>query len=238
MNLVNDEHHQESNLELINAHAAGIDIGSCEHWVCVAPSSTEKNIQSFGCFTPDLIELADWLIECQVHSVAMEATGVYWIPLFQILEAKGLEVNLVNAHHVKTVPGRKSDVLDCQWLQKLHSFGLLSASFRPENQVCVLRSYLRQRETLIKGASTHVQRMQKALIQMNLQLHQVISDLTGKTGMAIIRAIVSGERNPQLLARLKDRRIKSSTTEIAKALSGDYREEHLFVCTRTRIDSL
>ena len=189
MNLVNDEHHQESNLELINAHAAGIDIGSCEHWVCVAPSSTEKNIQSFGCFTPDLIELADWLIECQVHSVAMEATGVYWIPLFQILEAKGLEVNLVNAHHVKTVPGRKSDVLDCQWLQKLHSFGLLSASFRPENQVCVLRSYLRQRETLIKGASTHVQRMQKALIQMNLQLHQVISDLTGKTGMAIIRAI-------------------------------------------------
>ena len=232
MNLVNDEHHQESNLELMNAHAAGIDIGSSEHWVCVPPSSTKKNVQRFGCFTPDLIELADWLIECQVKTVAMEATGVYWIPLFQILEAKGLEVNLVNAHHVKTVPGRKSDVLDCQWLQKLHSFGLLSASFRPENQVCVLRSYLRYRETLIKGASTHVPRMQKALIQMNLQLHQVISDLTGKTGMAIIRAIVSGERNPQLLARLKDRRIKSSTTEIAKALSGDYREEHLFVLSQ------
>jgi transposase len=159
----------------------------------------------------------------------MEATGVYWIPLFQILEAKGLEVNLVNAHHVKTVPGRKSDVLDCQWLQKLHTFGLLSASFRPENQVCVLRSYLRQRETLIKEAGSHIQRMQKALIQMNLQLHKVVSDITGMTGMAIIRSIVGGERNPEKLAQLRDRRIKSTSAEIAKALSGDYRGEHLFV---------
>ena len=220
---------QQSSLELIHSHAAGIDIGSGEHWVCVPHSSTENNVQRFGCFTPDVIELADWLIECQVKTVAMEATGVYWIPLFQIWQTKGLEVNLVNAHHLKTVPGRKSDVLDCQWLQKLHSFGFLSASFRPENQVCVLRSYLRQRETLIQEAATHVQRMPKALIQMNLQLHKVISDITGKTGMAIIRAIISGERNPQLLARLKDGRIKSSTTQIAKALSGDYRQEHLFV---------
>ncbi len=158
-----------------------------------------KTSADAGCFTPDLMALAEWLIECRVETVAMEATGVYWIPVFQILEAKGLEVNLVNAHHVKTVPGRKSDVLDCQWLQKLHTCGLLSASFRPHDQVCVLRSYIRQRETLIKEAATHVQRMQKALIQMNLQLHKVVSDMTGATGMVIIRAMVAGERNPHKL---------------------------------------
>ena len=220
---------KESNFERINPHAAGIDIGSGEHWVCVPAERDEPNIRCFGCFTPDLMALAEWLIECQVETVAMEATGVYWIPLFQILEAKGLEVNLVNAHHVKTVPGRKSDVLDCQWLQKLHTFGLLSASFRPDNQVCVLRSYLRQRETLIKEAGIHVQRMQKALIQMNLQLHKVVSDITGVTGMTIIRAMVAGERNPQKLAALKDKRIQSSIDKIAQALSGDYRSEHLFV---------
>ncbi len=141
----------------------------------------------------------------------------------------GLSVYLVNAHHVKTVPGRKSDVLDCQWLQKLHTFGLLSASFRPEDQVCILRSYIRQRDTLIKEAGTHVQRMQKALTQMNLQLHKVVSDITGVTGMAIIRAIIAGERNPDKLAELKDRRIQSTTSEIALALAGDYRVEHLFV---------
>ncbi len=228
-NLPSQKSQKESNFELINPSAAGIDIGSGEHWVCVPPSAAEENVRRFGCFTPDLIALADWLIECQVETVAMEATGVYWIPLFQILEAKSLDVNLVNAHHVKTVPGRKSDVLDCQWLQKLHTFGLLSASFRPDDQVCVLRSYLRQRDTLIKEAATHVQRMQKALIQMNLQLHKVVSNITGMTGMAIIRAIVRGERNPEKLAELKDRRIKSTVAEIAKALSGDYRAEHLFV---------
>lgn len=222
---------QKSNsfFETINENAAGIDIGSGEHWVCVPSDRAEKNVRSFGCFTPDLIALADWLHSCQVDTVAMESTGVYWIPLFQILEAKGIKVNLVNAHHVKTVPGRKSDVLDCQWLQKLHTCGLLSASFRPEDQICVLRSYIRQRQTLIKEAGTHVQRMQKALIQMNLQLHKVISDISGVTGMAIIRAIVAGERNPYQLAQLKDRRIHSSVEEIAQALSGDYRDEHLFV---------
>ncbi|MEH2079964.1 MAG: IS110 family transposase [Nostoc sp.] len=161
--------------------------------------------------------------------MAMEATGVYWIPVFQILEAKGFEVKLVNAHHVKTVPGRKTDVLDCQWLQKLHTYGLLSGSFRPENEICVLRSYIRQRDSLIKSGSTHVQRMQKALIQMNLHLHKVISDVTGLTGMKIIKAIVRGEQDPQVLATLKDPRIKSSTADIAKALTGDYRREHLFV---------
>jgi transposase len=218
-----------SPLEQINLNAAGIDLGGTEHWVCVPVDRAEKNVRRFGCFTPDLNAMADWLIECRVTTVAMEATGVYWIPVFQLLESRGLEVKLVNAHAVKTVPGRKTDVKDCQWLQQLHTYGLLSGSFRPEDEVCVLRSYIRQRDNLIKSASTHVQRMQKALIQMNLHLHKVISDLTGQTGMAIIRAIVAGEQDPQKLAALKDPRIKSSTTEIAKALSGDYRREHLFV---------
>ena len=218
-----------SNWEQLNQNAAGIDLGSREHWVCVPKDRAEKNVRKFGCFTPDLIEMAHWLRECRVDTVAMEATGVYWIPVFQILEARGLEVKLVNAHHVKTVPGRKTDVNDCQWLQQLHSYGLLSGSFRPEDQVCVLRSYIRQRDSLIKSASTHVQRMQKALIQMNLHLHKVISDITGLTGMKIIRTIVAGEQDPQVLALLKDPRIKSSTEDLVKALTGDYRSEHLFV---------
>ena len=219
----------QEKFECINPNAAGIDIGSSEHWVCVPPQRTSENVRRFGCFTPDLMTMVQWLLDCKVDTVAMEATGVYWIPTYQILEAKGIKVILVNAHHVKTVPGRKSDVLDCQWLQKLHTYGLLSGSFRPENNICVLRSYIRQRETLIKSATTHVQRMQKALIMMNLQLHKVITDITGVTGMAIIRSIIKGERNPQKLASLKDRRIKSTEKEIADALSGDYRKEHLFV---------
>ena len=218
-----------STLEQINQNAAGIDLGGGEHWVCVPADRADKNVQRFGCFTPDLMTMTDWLIECRVDTVAMEATGVYWIPVFQILEARGLEVKLVNAHHVRTVPGRKTDVNDCQWLQQLHAYGLLSGSFRPEDQVCVLRSYIRQRDSLIKCASTHVQRMQKALIQMNLHLHKVISDITGLTGMKIIQAIVGGESDPQVLATLKNPRIKSSTADIAKALTGDYRVEHLFV---------
>ncbi|WP_242054037.1 IS110 family transposase [Nostoc sp. FACHB-888] len=218
-----------SHLAQINENAAGIDLGSAEHWVCVPPLRDEKNVRRFGCFTPDLMAMADWLSQCGVTSVAMEATGVYWIPVFQILETRGFEVKLVNAHHLKTVPGRKTDVKDCQWLQQLHTYGLLSGSFRPEDQVCILRSYIRQRECLIKSAGTHLQRMQKALIQMNLHLHQVISDISGLTGMTIIKAIVAGERDPQKLAALKDPRIKSSKTDIAKALTGDYRPEHLFV---------
>lgn len=218
-----------SNFTHINPNAAGIDIGSGEHWVCVPTDRVKENVRRFGCFTPDLIEMAQWLVECRVDTVAMESTGVYWIPAFQILEAKGIEVKLVNAHYVKTVPGRKSDVLDCQWLQQLHTYGLLSGSFRPDDQVCVLRSYIRQRDNLIKSSSAHVLRMQKALTQMNLQLHKVISDITGVTGMAIIRAIVAGERNPLVLAANKNPRIRSSTTDIVKALTGDYRAEHVFV---------
>lgn len=219
----------EVNLPTIHPNAAGIDIGANRHWVSVPPSREPESVRSFGCFTADLYALSAWLKQCQIETVAMESTGVYWIPLFQILEAQGLEVNLVNAHHVKTVPGRKSDVLDCQWLQQLHSYGLLSGSFRPEDQICVLRSYMRQRDNLVKSASTHVLRMQKALTEMNVQLHRVISDITGTTGMRILRAIVAGERNPKVLAAMKDRRIKASQDDIAAALTGDCRAEQLFI---------
>lgn len=218
-----------SSLEPINANAAGIDIGSHTHWVCVPSDRAADNVRSFGCFTANLYALADWLGQCGVQTVAMESTGVYWIALFQILEVRGFEVKLVNAHHVKTLPGRKSDVLDCQWLQQLHSYGLLSASFRPEDQICVLRSYIRQRDNLVRSACVHIQRMQKALTEMNVQLHQVVSDITGTTGMSIIRAIVAGERNPEILATLRHPRSRRTATEIAAALHGDYRPEHLFI---------
>lgn len=215
-------------LPLIYPDAAGIDIGSEMHYVCVPADRDAQPVRKFGCFTPDLHELATWLKSCNIKTVAMESTGVYWIPLFQILENNGFEVILVNARHVKNVPGRKTDVQDCQWLQQLHSYGLLRGSFRPADEICVLRSYMRQRENLIRSASGHIQRMQKALVQMNLQLHKVISDVTGTTGIKIIEAIIKGERNPHLLASLKDYRIKNSEETIAKTLEGDYREEHLF----------
>lgn len=216
-------------LEMIQCNAAGIDIGADQHWVCVPAERDSQSVRRFGPFTSDLYALADWLKQCGVDTIAMESTGVYWIAVFQILEARGFEVKLVNAHHAKSVPGRKTDVLDCQWLQQLHSYGLLAGSFRPEDQVCVLRSYMRHRDSLIKTASTHVLRMQKALTQMNIQLHRVISDITGKTGMAIMRSILAGERNPIQLAALKDPRIRASKETIANALTGDYRPELLFV---------
>ena len=197
--------------------------------MCVPSERALENVRSFGSFTTDLYALADWLQACKVESVAMESTGVYWIALFQILETRGFEVNLVNTHHVKTLPGRKSDVLDCQWLQQLHSYGLLSASFRPQDQVCILRSYIRQGDNLVRSACVHVQRMQKALTEMNMLLHQVVSDITGTTGMSIIRAIVAGEHDPQTLATLRHPRTRRSAAEIAQALQGDYRQEHLFI---------
>ncbi|MBW4690454.1 MAG: IS110 family transposase [Lyngbya sp. HA4199-MV5] len=223
------QHRQSPALESIHPNPAGIDIGSHTHWVCVPAERDATSIRSFGCFTADLHALADWLATCGVETVVMESTGVYWIPLFQILETRGFAVQLVNAQHVKTLPGRKSDVLDCQWLQQLHSYGLLAGSFRPTDQVCVLRSYIRHRDNLIKSACVHLQRMQKALTQMNVQLHQVVSDLSGTTGMAILRAIVAGERNPQTLAALRHHRAQRSEAEIAQALQGDYRQEHVFV---------
>lgn len=214
--------------ELINPHAAGIDIGSRSHYVCVGANKDPQPIRKFDCFTPDLHKLADWLIQCKITTVAMESTGVYWIPVFQILESRGLEVILVNARHVKNVPGKKTDVQDCQWLQQLHTYGLLNGSFRPDADICILRSYVRQRDNLIRSAAAHIQRMQKALTQMNLQLHKVISDITGATGIAIIKAILEGERDPKILSKLRNKQIKNDEKIIADALVGDYREEHLF----------
>lgn len=214
--------------ETIQPNAAGIDVGATEIYVAVPTDRDPKPVRCFLTFTEDLHALADWLQKCGVQSVAMEATGVYWIPIFQILEARGIQVCLVNARHVKHVPGRKSDVMDCQWLQYLHSVGLLRASFRPEQAICMIRSLLRHRDSLVEMAAVHIQHMQKALNQMNLQLHHVISDLTGITGMAILDAIVAGQRDPQALARLRDPRVKAPEETIAKALVGEYRREHLF----------
>jgi len=175
-----------------------------------------------------LHKLADWLEECNIDTVAMESTGVYWIPIYEILEARGFEVYLVNARHIKNVPGKKTDVLDCQWLQQLHTYGLLRASFRPDEDMCELRAYLRHRDNLIRYRSSHIQHMQKALHQMNIQLSNVISDITGQTGMEIIRAIVSGERDPVNLAHYRDPRCRSSEATIAKSLAGNYKPEHLY----------
>jgi len=217
-----------SALPVLRPNAAGIDIGATEIYVAVPLDRDPESVRSFPTFTQDLYGLADWLERCGVETVAMESTGVYWIPLFQVLEDRGFEVYLVNARHVKNVPGRRTDVSDCQWLQFLHSVGLLRASYRPEQEVCAVRSLLRHRESLVQMAVTHVQHMQKALDQMNLQLHHVISDITGRTGLAIVEAILAGERDPHILAKLRDERIKASAKVIAKSLVGDYRAEHLF----------
>jgi len=213
-----------STLTITNPNAAGIDIGSEFHYVCVPEDRDEQKIKKFGCFTSDLYKLADWLKDCKITTVAMESTGVYWIPLFEILDSKGFEVVLVNARHVKNVPGRKTDVKDCQWLQQLHSYGLLHGSFRPSDEICVLRGYMRQRDNLVRSASTHVQRMQKALSEMNLQLPKVISDITGATGTRIIEAILNGERNVQRLASLRGNGIQNGEEAIAEALRGNYRK--------------
>lgn len=217
-------------VEFVLAHpnAAGIDVGSASHWVAVPADRDEQPVREFKSFTGDLLALADWLQACGVDTVAMESTGVYWIPLYELLEARGLTVFLVNARHVKNVSGRKSDVLDCQWLQQLMSFGLLSGAFRPTDEICALRAVVRLREMLLEYQASHIQHMQKALTQMNLQLGNVISDVAGVTGLAIIRAILDGERDPMKLAALRDCRIKASEEEIAKSLHGNWREEHLF----------
>jgi transposase len=215
-------------LPILHPNAAGIDIGATEIYVSVRPDRDPEPVRAFPTFTEDLHRLADWLKACGVETIAMESTGVYWIPLFQILEARGFEVCLVNARYYQNVPGRRTDVSDCQWLRYLHSVGLLRPSFRPTDQVCVLRSLVRHRDSLIQTASTHVLRMQKALDQMNLQIHHVISDITGLTGLRIVDAILAGQRDPKKLADLRDGRIRASEETIMKALIGDYRREHLF----------
>jgi transposase len=216
-------------LSLLEPNAAGIDIAHREHWCAVPSNRCEKPVRPFGTFTEDLEKMADWLQECGIKTVAMESTGVYWIAAFQVLERRGFKVLLVNARHVKNVSGRKSDVLDCQWIQRLHSYGLLNASFRPADAMCVLRSYLRYRDDLVCARSVQCQHMQKALQQMNVQLHQVLSDVTGLSGLRIIEAILAGERDCKKLAGLADRRVHASQATIEKALRGDYRTEHLFV---------
>lgn len=209
-------------------NAAGIDVGSEFHFVAVPSDRDEKAVRKFGAFTADLITLADWLTECGVDTVVMESTGVYWIALFELLDSRGFEVLLVDPRRLKSVPGRKTDVLDCQWLQQLHTFGLLSGAFRPEEQVCVLLSYMRQRAMLVQYAAQHIQHMQKALHQMNVKLDKVISDITGVTGTAIIEAILGGERDCVRLAQLRDGRCRNTEETLAKALQGNWRDEHLF----------
>ena len=220
-------------MPVINQQAAGIDIGATSHWVCVpedAVSGEQSAVREFSAFTKGLDELVEWLLGCDVKTAAMESTGVYWIPLFQKLEAAGLEVILVNARHVRHVPGRKSDLKDCQWLQQLHSYGLLNGSFRPADDICCLRSLMRHRDNLGQSCKQQVQHMQQALNYMNVHLHHAVNDLTGETGMRILQAILSGQRDPRELVKLRDPQIrKSSEEEMEAALQGDWRAEHLFV---------
>jgi len=218
----------QEGLKQIRRDAAGLDVGASEIWVDVGIENDAEPVRRFETFTADLNAMADWLKSCGIRTVAMESTGVYWIPVFQILEAKGIEAVLVNASYAKNVSGRKTDMLDCQWVRTLHSYGLLPASFRPAKEIAVLRSYMRHRQMLIETAAAHVQHMQKAMAQMNVQLQHVISDITGITGMRIIRAIVAGERDRQKLAAMRDIRTKANEQTIAKALEGDYRPEHVF----------
>ena len=213
----------------LNPNAAGVDIGAREILVCVPGEANTQLVRSFGVYTPDLQAIAAWLKEHHIETVAMESTGVYWIPLFETLEAAGFRCHLISARSLRRIPGRKSDVLDCQWIQTLHSYGLLESSFRPEADLVALRTLLRHRAQLLEHRAPHILHMQKALLQMNIRLPQAVSDVTGETGLRILRAIVAGERDPHKLAALRDYRCKKDEAEIAQALTGTWREEHLFV---------
>ncbi len=215
-------------LEHINRWAAGIDVGATSHFVAIPEGCDEITVREFKSFTPDLHMLVTWLKQCGIETIAMESTGVYWIPIYELLEENGFEVKLVDARQVKNVSGRKTDVLDCQWIQQLHTYGLLNAAFRPTEEICALRSYVRQRSMLIQSTTMQIQHMQKALTQMNVQLHHVIADITGETGMKIIRSIVSGEQDPKQLAKNRSYKCKNSLSVIEQALTGNYRAEHLF----------
>jgi transposase len=223
----------KSTIETVNQGAAAVDIGSRMHMAAVNPDVTDMPIRAFGTFTHDLHELAAWFKLHGVTSVAMESTGVYWIPAYEILEQHGFEVILVNARYAKNVPGRKTDVSDASWLRQLHSYGLLRGSFRPAAEIATLRAYLRQRERLVEYAAAHIQHMQKALMEMNIQLHHVVSDITGVTGMKIIRAIVSGQRDLDVLASCRDVRCHASVETIKAALNGNDRPEHVFALTQS-----
>jgi len=218
----------QQRLTIVHPNCAGIDLGSRAHYVAVDPSRADEPVRRFGTFTDDLQAMARWLHECGVKTVAMEATGVYWVPAFELLDREGFEVALVNPRAAKQIGGRKSDVLDCQWLWQLMSYGLLKGAFRPADRICELRSFVRQRATLTRDAARAVQHMQKALVQMNVQIDQVLSDITGKTGMLILRAIVAGERDPRVLASYRDTRVKADEATIARSLQGNWRREHVF----------
>ena len=215
-------------LTILNRNAAGIDIGMDEMWVSVRADRDAEPVRRFGMNTPDLIAVAEWLKACGVETVAMESTGVYWIPLYEVLEERGFQVYLVNARHAKNLPGRKKDETDAQWLRRLHTFGLLNNSFRPAGEMCAVRAYWRHRADLIEHRAAHIQHMQKALHQMNVRLSPTVKDITGVTGRAIIRAILAGERDPLTLARLRDPRCAQPEAEFVKALTGNYRDEHVF----------
>jgi transposase len=216
-------------LEVVHPDAAGIDIGNESHYVAVPPTRESEPVRRFGCTTAELKSMADWLKQCRIRTVAMQSTGVYWIAVFDILEEAGFEVYLVNARETKNLPGRKSDVQESQWLMKLHTYGLLRNSFRPSQEIRTIRTYWRQRNDLVRSAARHIQRMQKAMTQMNIQLANVLSDVSGVTGQAIIKAILAGERDPQKLARFRDWRVKASQEEIARSLEGNWQEDLLFV---------
>jgi len=217
-----------ASLKHVHLNAAGIDVGAESHYVAVPVDRDSQPVRSFSAYTPDLNKLADWLKACGVDTVAMESTGVYWIPLYEVLERRGFKMYLVSPQHLRRVPGRKTDVLDCQWLQELHTFGLLSGAFRPEDIEVALRSYMRQRAMLVSYASQHIQHMQKALTQMNVLVHHAVEDITGVSGMRIIRSIIAGERNPVTLAAMREAGCKKDAATVARALEGNWREEHLF----------
>ena len=223
---------RKQTLRVVHPNCAGIDVGKTTHYVAVEESRDERPVQSFASFTDQLQAMAAWLKSCEVDVVAMEATGVYWVPVFEVLDREGFEVHLVDARATKQVSGRKSDVLDCQWIRELMSYGLLKGAFRPSDPTCVLRAYVRQRQRLTQDRARCVLHMQKALTQMNVQLDTVLSDLMGKTGQSILRAIVAGERDGTVLARLRDRRVKADEQTIARSLQGNWREEHVFALTQ------
>src|ERR1700686_1424339 len=220
---------EDISLEVVHPDAAGIDIGNESHYVAVPPTRDSESVRRFGCTTAELKEMADWLKRCGIRTVAMQSTGVYWIAVYDILEEAGLEVYLVNARERKNLPGRKSDVQESQWLMKLHTYGLLRNSFRPPQEIRTMRTYWRQRNDLIRSAGRHIQRMQKALTQMNIQLANVLSEVSGTTGQAIIKAILPGERDPHKLAVFRDPRVKASKEQIARGLEGHWEEDLLFV---------
>jgi hypothetical protein len=220
---------EEISLQVIHPDAAGIDIGNEAHYVAVPSNRDSQPVRRFGCTTVELKNMAAWLKQCRIRTIAMQSTGVYWIAVYDILEEAGFEVYLANARETKNLPGRKTDVQESQWLMKLHTYGLLRNSFRPSQEIRTMRTYWRQRNDLVQSAARHIQRIQKALTQMNLQLANVLSDVSGKTGQAIIKAILAGERDASRLAQFRDGRVKASEEEIARSLEGNWQEDLLFL---------